>query len=259
MKKLLLLSLTILLFSCGGNDSVYEEPEPSGPSKISLTVKEKWGARLSGNAISHNYQNSDIDICANDNREYLKPLYPFKLEVGQDYTSINHYSLDSLKLTLPNSQYIFGFNLGPNEGGVQVPTTPKYIKHIELVNFDSNDKILIDKPFLWNYYSFNHPLTNTIVYFSSNVSEGFLNSIVYDAGPPGARCPDLQEAIFVKSEVEFNDFAVKEIQIPYNEESNSIEVGDIVMGSDLYQFIPCGNCIDIVNGAYTILGKEYID
>ena len=141
MKKLLLLSLTILLLSCGSNDSRNEEPEPSEPSKISLTIKEKWDEGL-----SYNYQDTGQGYCQSEDREYLRPSNPFILGVGLSYTSLNHYSIETLELSLDapsNVDSYFGFNLGP----ISAPsiTIPKHINHIELVGFDANDKILLDE------------------------------------------------------------------------------------------------------------------
>jgi len=254
MKKLLLLSLTILLFSCGSNNSVDEEPEPSEPSKISLTVKEKWDEGL-----SYNYQNTSQRYCQSEDREYLRPSNPFILGVGQSYTSLNHYSIETLELSLdaPSNVEVFGFNLGP----ISAPsiTIPKYINHIELVGFDTNDKILLNEGALHNYHPNDTSFKRKIIYFSSNVSEEFLNSLVYDKSTDF--CPSSPEQIFIKkSEEEYNNIVIKEIQIPYNEENISLRVGDLVLGSNLLQRVPCGNCNEIRdNGPYTIIGKEYID
>ena len=228
MKKLLLLSLTVLLFSCAGNESENEELEPSGPSFLLLTVEPVWAE-----GISYNYQNTEQENCSLDDRKYLRISQQGESVFGQEIYSKYHYSLETLELSLDGPSNInpslidnFGFNLGPlNQANSQVKVNPKYIKHIELIGFDENDKIFLQEGYMENYYPFNSAdsnLNQKIVYFSSNVSEELLNSIVYDKSSVNGFCPTTQKQIFVKkSEEDYINMIIIQIQIQYNDEYNS--------------------------------------
>ena len=69
MKKLLLLFLTILLFSCGGDDDTNSEPETNEPTSIKFTLEEIWGV-----GINYNYQNTEQRVCSLDDRKIFKNI-----------------------------------------------------------------------------------------------------------------------------------------------------------------------------------------
>ena len=112
--------------------------------------------------------------------------------------------------------------------------------------------------FMEYYYPINSTdsnLNKKIVYFSSNVSEEFLNSIVYTSENVNDFCPSTEEEIFVKkSQEEYNSIRFLELTIPYNIVNNSFNVGDEVSGQDIGSLNQVNNL-----ASWTITYKEYID
>lgn len=261
MKKALLLSLTILLFSCGGDDDTNSEPETNEPTSIKFTLEEIWGV-----GINYNYQNTEQRVCSLDDRKYLRISEQGESVFGQNISTPLHNSIDTLRLSLygasnidPNLINNFGFNLGPlNQANTEQRVNPQYINHIELIDFDENDRIFLKQGFMEYYYPINSTdsnLNKKIVYFSSNVSEEFLNSIVYTSENVNDFCPSTEEEIFVKkSQEEYNSIRFLELTIPYNIVNNSFNVGDEVSGQDIGSLNQVNNL-----ASWTITYKEYID
>ena len=248
--------------SCSGDDKdCCAEPEPSGPISIRLILKEVWAE-----GISYDYQNTEQRVCSSENRKYLSITEQGNLVFGQNAWPSTHYSVENMTLSLygppninPSLTNNFGFNLGPyNQAGYEGRVNPQYINHIELVDFDENDRIFMEQGFLEYYYLSNSTdsnLNQKIVYFSSNVSEEFLNSIVYDKSGSDNSCPTSEQQVFVKkSQEEYNSIRFLELTIPYNDVNNMFNVGDEVSGQDISSLNSINNL-----GFWIITDKEYID
>jgi len=91
-------------------------------------------------------------------------------------------------------------------------------------------------------------------YFTSNVSEDYINSISYDSYHY-SDCPGGIEGsynFFVKSEEDYNNLKFREIFLPYNQTNDNFEIG-VLLGGQGAVMEGVGNAL-----SYTIVNKEYI-
>ena len=154
------------------------------PSQIKFTLEEVWQDKLTF-SISNNRQ-----VDCNDD-DYIAILggqgateYYYGL-AGNGVIQRNHYSLDTLvlDLTVATIGYPYtnkGFNLGPlNPAETEALVNPKYIGHIEFIGFDEESKIFLTVGRLEYHFGIENDLK--MEYFTSNVSEDYINSISYDS------------------------------------------------------------------------------
>ena len=255
MKKLLLLS-AFLIFTCSSDDSTSDDApdlNDGQPSQIKFTLEEVWQDKLTFSISNNRQVNCGDDYIAilggQGATEYYYGL------AGNGVIRRNHYSLDTLvlDLTVATIGYPYtnkGFNLGPlNPAETEALVNPKYIGHIEFIGFDEESKIFLTVGLLENYFSG----VKKMEYFTSNVSDDYLNSISYDSYDY-SNCPGGYEGsfnFFVKSEEDYNNLKFREHFLPYNQTNDNFEIGALLgINND-------AEMEGVVNG-YTIVGKEYI-
>tara|TARA_B100001059_G_scaffold199252_1_gene205493 strand:- start:253 stop:1026 length:774 start_codon:yes stop_codon:yes gene_type:complete len=256
MKKLILLLFIPLVFACSSDDdSQGNNTTPSGPTQIKFTLEKIWSESLffdDSNTQALNSCYDDNSLVYYHTTSQLHNTYG----IGTGSESRNHFSLDTLSLTMSNPN-LDGYNITTlNSTGQESTVNPQYIGHIELNGFDSNHKILILKGFL--EYQWN----NQIEYFSSNVSEAFLNSLVYDVN--GLECPTNQDPnIFIKSTMDFNSLKLVEHTVVFDELNDNINIGNMVgytmSGTGVENWKPFGEGWNgDFNPDFLVVNKEYI-
>ena len=258
MKKLLLLLLFIpLTFACSDDSDSDDATDLNDgqPSQIKFTLEEVWQDKLTFSISNNRQVNCGDDYIAilggQGATEYYYGL------AGNGPIQRNHYSLDTLvlDLTVATIGYPYtnkGFNLGPlNPAETEALVNPKYIGHIEFIGFDEESKIFLTVGRLENYFSG----VKKMEYFTSNVSDDYLNSISYDSYP-NSDCPGGYEGsfnFFVKSEEDYNNLKFREHFLPYNLTNDNFEIG-VLLGIDNDAIMEgIGNAFN-----YTIVDKEYI-
>ena len=248
------LTMCFLVFACSSDDdSQGNNTTPSGPTQIKFTLEKIWGESLSFDdsntqALSNCYSDNSLVYYHTTSQQYNT----YGIATGS-YES-NHFSLDTLSLTMSNPN-LDGYNITTlNSSSTEAKVNPQYIGHIELNGFDSNHKILILKGFL------EHQWNNQIEYFSSNVSEAFLNSLVYDVN--GLECPTNQDPnIFIKSTMDFNSLKFVEHTVVFDELNDNINIGDRVGYSQtgFENWKPFGEGWNgDFNPNFLVVDKEYI-
>ena len=257
MKKLLLLLLFIPLVNCS-DDSVSDAnaPDPNDGEPVSITfrVQELWMKNTEWLKETNNdyYQ----DFC---DEQALK-IYPYLQSTLSGFeVPVNHHhqSIDTLKIELmPYSQVLdnytqwFDFYL---TNRIDVRPHPINIGHIEFIGFENKEYLVIEK----NRMISNG--VNPIIYFTSNKSEDFIDSITlgnYDCSVPfNAFDKSTYEGNYRES-TEFN------VTVPFEELNNNLEVNDSIgytLGSS-YGWKPLGEGWGATfNKSYKIIEKIYND
>ena len=267
MNKLLYIFLGLsLILACsddGDNDSNEPDSNNGEPSEIKFTLEEVWQDKLTFSSANNRQVDCDdeVDYIAISGVQGSTQYYAGL--AGTGVVRGNHYSVDTivLNLNVQTQSWIDnkGFDLGPlssHTGGSTLgyKQNPQYIGHIELIGFNEESKLFLSPGKLEYASSFNSTessMNNKIQYFSSNVSEEFLNSITYKKY--NLSCPVENANYFVKSNLEINNLKIREHTLPFNLTNDGIEIG-VLLGIDN------GTVMEgISNGLdYLVVGKEYI-
>ena len=261
MKNLLYIFLGLgLMFGCSDDERIVSnEPDSNNgePSEIKFTLEEVWQSKLTFNST-----NCIQTECSATNTDYIDLIGSqgqaqyYNGLAGNGVALSNHYSVDTLVLSLNGqTQGLFdnkGFDLGPrNSSSSEALVNPQYIGHIELVGFNEESKLFLKNSLEYAsaFGSNDSSMNNKIQYFTSNVSEEFLNSIssyrYSSSNQLGSACPGDPAEFFVKSDLNLNTLKSREHIVVYNENNDARLVGETL-------FIQSGGY------KYRIISKEYI-
>lgn len=226
-----MLLFIVVFLSCSSGDDIQsdfqndnnnqtDDSSEQTPKSIIFVLEQHWSPTITFDA--------EIDF---DKRNCSDPDYtigiPKQYDSRRFFTqNVNHYGKDTLKIILSNDSRFevdgFSFNLEhPSQN--ESPVHPKYIGHIELVNFSENNKIILQTNKLESIHN------RTITYFTSNESDEFIQSILYNGTGNIDFCPiGNVNDVLVKSNQTLEDFKRVTIEVPYDTKNNNIEVGEIV-------------------------------
>jgi hypothetical protein len=246
MKKLLYLFLTVLIVACssedGGNDVVGDNNDTT--STITFTLREVWKPKVTWDYSNLSY---DYDRYICDGQEpTVFPTYDGTDLTGFETFEGSHYSIDTLVIDI--SAWNEGANPPPTAFDfsiterIDVKSEPRRIGHIEFIGFNEQCRIFL-----------KHELMNParVEYFSSNLSEDFINLMSYDNSYSE---PCHNEQVFFKNDYgeDYYGSTVFQITVPQDDKNSAIEVGDIIQNNGNLGAGWGGQ----INGGYLILDKQ---
>jgi hypothetical protein len=237
MKYLLYLFFAITLLGCSSNDNNIEDIEitPSTPT-ITFTVREVWASKL-----TWDYDNTVYDY----DREICGVVEPtLAPNGGSDLTGFesyigNHFALDTLVIDLSDRSAFekpkyFDFRISERldiRAGGRGKRHPEKIGHIEFIGFNSESRLILEQV-LMDTEIINGERYAQIDYFSSNLSEEFIESITYDGqGKNYHTCKP--KKVFHKKDYGDNYYesTIFKITVPRDEYNLDLNIGDTIGGN----------------------------
>ena len=219
MKKLIYLFLTVLIVGCSGEDGGNDVDNDNNDttSTITFTLREVWKPKLTWDYSNLSY---DYDRYICDGQEpTVKPTGQSTLTGFETFES-THYSIDTLVIDI--SAWNGGGNPPPTAFDfsiterIDVKSEPRRIGHIEFIGFNEQCRIFL-----------KHELMNPaqVEYFSSNLSEDFINLMSYDNSYTE---PCHNEQVFFKNDYgeDYYGSTVFQITVPQDDKNSALEVGD---------------------------------
>jgi hypothetical protein len=260
MKKLLylFLFLTLILIGCSesavdknNGDTTIEDNTPINPPTITFTLREIWKSKLIWDKSNTGYDDDRV-FCGNKTPTVFAPSNSDI--TGFETNQITHFGLDTLVINLERrypyeKPLLFDFVLSGIFSGGYI-SHPKRIGHIEFIGFNEEKRILLETSKM-NRKKINGEWETPIDYFSSNLSEEFIESITLDWS-----CTN--KKIFHKKDYDENYFesTIVEITVPKDDNNSKLEVGDKI-GRVSYDDTRLGEGWDSrFNNRYLILDKK---
>ena len=240
MKKLLylFLFLTLILIGCSesvvdknNGDTTIEDNTPINPPTITFKVREVWQSKLSWNRdnLTFTYNREMCSVTENT-------LYPYSYSdlTGFETYIWNHFGIDTLVIDIsthpsePAAKF-FDFNISDRLDiiwGGRGKRHPKKIGHIEFIGFNSESRLLLEHH-LMDTEIINGERYAQIDYFSSNLSEEFIESITYDGRHYNYYICEPKK-VFHKKDYEST---IISITVPEDEFNSALNIGDTIGGS----------------------------
>jgi hypothetical protein len=259
MKKILYLFLTVALIGCSSNDNIVEDSEDSDitpqPTTITFTVREVWKSKLTWDKTNTIFS-YNREMCSLEENT-LAPISQSDL-TGFETVASNHFSIDTLVIDInthpwqPDAKF-FDFKISSR---FDLKSEPKRIGHLEFIGFNSESRLILEQA-LMDYEIINGERYAQIDYFSSNLSEEFIESITYDGQNNNYYICEPKK-IFHKKDYGSNYYepTILRITVPQDEDNLNLEIGDKI-GRLSYSNKPLGDGWDArFNNSYLILDKE---
>jgi hypothetical protein len=256
MKNLLYLFFAITLLGCSSNDDTNDVIIP--PATITFTLREIWKPKVSWDRYNLDFT-YNREICSLTENT-LAPEYTGNDLTGFETYLSQHFSIDTLVINLttypnqPDAKF-FDFRISQRFGGV-MKSEPKTIGHIEFIGFNEESRLILEHA-LMDYQSINGERYARIDYFSSNLSEDFIESITYD-GQNNNYYVCTPKKVFYKRNYDGThyEFTTFKITVPEDADNLVLGVGDKI-GRMEYSDKNLGEGWDAqYNNSYLILDKE---
>ena len=265
MKKVLYLFLAIMLIECSdSSDNNVENIETPPPPTITFKVREVWGSKFSWNKDNLIFQ-YDRNMCSVTGNTLM--AYSSSNLTGFETRRLNHFAIDTLVINMnaypwePSARF-FDFRISDRLDiiyGGREQRHPKKIGHIEFIGFNSRKRLILEQSLL-DTDIINGERLAQIDYFSSNLSEEFIESITYDGSGHNYYMCELKK-VFNKKDYEENYYesTIINITVPEDEFNSDLNIGDIIGEWDVSNVVnkPLGEGWDsrFIN-LYYILDKE---
>lgn len=238
MKKLLYLLLAIVFIKCSDSsvDNVENIETPPPSPTITFKVREVWGSKLSWNKdnLRFTYDRQMCSVTENTlNPNSQSEITGFETYIG------NHFAIDTLVININTNPWepaakFFDFNISDRldilEGG-RGKRHPKKIGHIEFIGFNSESRLILEHA-LMDTEIINGERYAQIDYFSSNLSEEFIESITYDGRNNNYYICEPKKVFHKKDYVDnYYESTVISITVPEDEFNSDLNVGDTIGGN----------------------------
>ena len=237
MKKLLylFLFLTLILIGCSesavdknNGDTTIEDNTTINPPTITFTLRELWHSKLTwdkdNSIFSYNREMCSLE------ENTLAPISQGDLTGFETY-AINHYSIDTLVVDINTHPYepdakFFDFKISARFDGLK--SEPKRIGHLEFIGFNSESRLILEQV-LMDTEIINGERYAQIDYFSSNLSEEFIESITYD-GQNNNYYVCEPKKVFHKKDYDENYYesTIVTITVPQDEDNLNLDIGDTI-------------------------------